>query len=1738
MKRKSRTLFLLALIMTVSQFAILFAQTISPPVNSDEKFNMRGLYKNDALNLSGSEIIGDYDGNLMLQYKTPIELPNDLGGDFTLMYNANVRHSVFYGLYPSNVAASINMPEWILGYKGFAVQTFNFETNFYMAHQPYTNPPYPDKYIGEEVPCLIPGYDYTNLLLASYSTTVYDEIQILMADGSLKTFMNTLPNNNTTGMYVDTAPGSKDFGFLVLEPQTDNTDPAYVSRRFYYKNGDGLTYEFVEENVSFNDRLTIYNYNTVSDPKIMYLRRVFNPEVATGSASLELDYALPNNDSTILGRKNFVGIRSVSLQNNPDPYELEMFYNLQTSETYLGASIINNNNSTTLNLQLTPTYNLYDKDAYNNSVRNENYIRIQYINSIADNLGRKDSVLYYPLTYSNIQRQFFTGVSNYFIPTYNMVDTIFYHTGAKTQFDYFGTTFDGSVSCSSGLDLSSTITFCPYNMNAAWRDCYTNMMIKTRAISNSYLNTNKLIKTEYYNYTFQNWRIGTPQDSILNAMRYATLVDSIRTQVTTIVGDVTTDPNAQQINKYFQQYYISPIISDLLDRGKEIKQSIEETVELNGNTLSSQPTGNKMIKTMYYDYGHLVQMVNNAGYYYYNGLFDLDSVNTKYDTSGSSTPSKQFTTKNIYTYNNLIFKSKNISTYTGIDTIKIVKDETYYDPKTEMKYTLFKNFIPDSLSGGNFYINEDDYLNGPMFYANDPWLYKIGLDSLSKSYGVNNNILNSSSYNYFNSGPLIGKLQETIYNPGSRQTWETYEYYSPIIQNYYGKVINKYYGGSLSAINDSKGNRTEFYYPDPIDTTYGYIRQSSGVKTYSAFIHNGEQFRPIKTLTITPAKDTLQNYTSYNNQNKLNYEVGVNNNYSLYTYDSIGRLKGALFPGSFADSTSPYGFGTFGTANSYSETLNGTATYQFLGDVAYSNNNGTINRYDFYLNFPNPTSLTSPSGNAISATLDLYMDCFELPSGYNETFIVTGLSSPTTVSSYSENVNLTIPGDGINRDVLIDVTSIVNSFKQNGLTLYGFQLSTNITQGNQMLHNLLLSGGGGNSLTLEYIVDYSQKAPTIAIIYPSVGNLPFNYSPYINDTSYTIKYTYDDINYKIYDTTRISNNRASFSELVSRYDNDGLGEQRLKSTKNDVGAYEVKEGNYYDYRGLVVTDTNGLGISKVSSYDYLSRDALKLFKDGSMQKFKYIPGNGAIGGQTYTDKMVYTDEDSKTKTTYYDVAGNKVAEQDSTNNPTIFQYDDIYRLTKVTSPAGKACYYTYDDLGDIATRKSPDDSTIIYKYDKYKNLRFSVYNGPVTSNRVVSFNTYDNFNRPIITGLIFGTYWSYLVPDTDYSHAMTYYPNYPSFENYNTDTVNFVKVNMYDLYSATGVFSSMSFPYSSSLENLKGKLVATAFRDSLNHPWSFKVYSYDYLGRVEHLWVRPNGNSNWFDVTTSYDNLSDITQQTINGGQLYIWNNYDKQARLKDVRSNCQSSNYNTATIEASYNYNIADQVISQLNVDTLNYSYDLNRGWLNGTSDPSSRFSEQLTYRLNGNIQQQSISSGLRQLGWSNFATNFSYDGLNRLIAATTTGISGSNESFTYDNDGNFLTKSRTGSSNTYGYISGTNKLNDIDGGDQYYYAYTYDTKGNVTNKSEMLAGSNIYTISSYDRRNLPLTISTPSGTTNYYYDDSGNRFIKKTPTANEFYLIDQTGRELGVYDFNTLIPKFFNLYGNGLIGRVEYHF
>jgi RHS repeat-associated protein len=163
------------------------------------------------------------------------------------------------------------------------------------------------------------------------------------------------------------------------------------------------------------------------------------------------------------------------------------------------------------------------------------------------------------------------------------------------------------------------------------------------------------------------------------------------------------------------------------------------------------------------------------------------------------------------------------------------------------------------------------------------------------------------------------------------------------------------------------------------------------------------------------------------------------------------------------------------------------------------------------------------------------------------------------------------------------------------------------------------------------------------------------------------------------------------------------------------------------------------------------------------------------------------------------------------------------------------------------------------------------------------------------------------------------------------------------------------------------------------------------------------------------------------------------------------------------------------------------------------------------------------------NFSFKHNYDGLSRLTAVTNlNGIF--SETYNYDSDGNFTSKSRAGNTVSYSY-GGNNRLNSVSINGGSALNYTYDARGNLLTDTRRSTS-----FSQYDHRNLPLSTTSWGVTKNYYYDDMGNR-IAKFNNNTEFYLRDHTGRELAIFKLESTGREFqmANIYGNGLIGRVD---
>jgi len=685
---------------------------------------------------------------------------------------------------------------------------------------------------------------------------------------------------------------------------------------------------------------------------------------------------------------------------------------------------------------------------------------------------------------------------------------------------------------------------------------------------------------------------------------------------------------------------------------------------------------------------------------------------------------------------------------------------------------------------------------------------------------------------------------------------------------------------------------------------------------------------------------------------------------------------------------------------------------------------------------------------------------------------------------------------------------------------------------------------------------------------------------------------FDDVNNKITVTNKFDCDPGITQHQVSESLFDSFSNLEIIKNKNDEGGLELKQEKKYNYLGLVYKEKDGMGITKTYTYDFLGRLTSIKFDDVSVQTYSYYlnPEGYQISSMDYYEKVIFHDEEFNQIVSYYDISGNKIAEQIGTDDETIFEYDDFNQLERVASPMGYNTFYHYDGFGNLKWKESEDFGAYQYKNDRWGNTRYTFH----SDDDSLLFTTYDELSRIIAIGSVDESTYSFsgLDPDTE--------------ETFESNENNMLIMNMYDNYIRSGVFDSLEYKSTQQIEemNLKGRLSATAFKDRLSDDWSWKYYEYDYLGNIKKLNIKL-ANKPWKFIENEYDHIGNLVFQSINN-EHYIWNEYDVQGRLILVKSN-SSNNSTNAKVESSYSYNPADQIkkigiedeildnmtisgtdiyeaphVTASNVTvtssgnltlkggasvTLNpgfsvevggqldllidtdigegtsfganvYAYN-NRGWVeeiyNNSGGVVERFKDSLDYELNGNIDYQKIINK-GNAGWSNIEFDYIYDNMNRLVTSTCNN-SAYSESFQYDNNGNFASKVGDGKTYSYDYNdagSYSNKLKKIDN----YFAYEYDHKGNITLKEEDPGGTDLFIVNAndYDHRNLPLKVwQNSSGTTTYKYDDSGNRIVKNSGTVNDYYLRDHTGKEVAIYNLTTDAIDQVNLFGNGMIGYVK---
>ncbi len=255
------------------------------------------------------------------------------------------------------------------------------------------------------------------------------------------------------------------------------------------------------------------------------------------------------------------------------------------------------------------------------------------------------------------------------------------------------------------------------------------------------------------------------------------------------------------------------------------------------------------------------------------------------------------------------------------------------------------------------------------------------------------------------------------------------------------------------------------------------------------------------------------------------------------------------------------------------------------------------------------------------------------------------------------------------------------------------------------------------------------------------------------------------------------------------------------------------------------------------------------------------------------------------------------------------------------------------------------------------------------------------------------------------------------------------------------------------------------------------AWTYDVRGRVTRE-VKTITGVGAFTTTTTYDALDRVVTQTYPDGEV-VTTTYNA-AGLPNTLSG--ASTYVTNAV-----YNALGQPTSVAlgNGLTTAYTYRADNFRLQQLQ-VSNLLNLQYTYDPVGNVKTITDTTN------SNQVQTFTYDALDRLVAASTNGVGQGQyqESYTYGPTGNLLTKNGV----TYGYSdpAHVHAVTHLTGTQRYWY----DANGNMTSRAEN--GLTYTQVWNAENRPSVITATPTAAVTRFWYDGDG-ALVKKEVTTSQ---------------------------------------
>lgn len=621
----------------------------------------------------------------------------------------------------------------------------------------------------------------------------------------------------------------------------------------------------------------------------------------------------------------------------------------------------------------------------------------------------------------------------------------------------------------------------------------------------------------------------------------------------------------------------------------------------------------------------------------------------------------------------------------------------------------------------------------------------------------------------------------------------------------------------------------------------------------------------------------------------------------------------------------------------------------------------------------------------------------------------------------------------------------------------------------------------------------------------------------INYTTDLVK-TYTDIDVKI-NAVKITGKQG-----------DGLGHMEAEIEYDGAGnLFDVKEMTY-DPQGRMVglTDpdagedfynyeVNGVDVKKydktwIVEYDDLGRTTWVIYPEieAGRTDSKHLAYNDLENSIIATDPLgrkLYEkhdwngnlvksiacgdrntkSEDIQECTFVYDKLNRRLGMIDPRGMSTTYRYDERNLLLEESYGASGSDRLEYNDLGLLVAKRDRKGQVLVMEYDEFKRNTSVIHykndadrkNGIAVRRVDTVYDNRGNAVRIASNNLI--EYYTY-----DYQNRVT------NIERRIKDQE--LRQKIAGVWGGEEAAQTFGFGYE---YNDVGLVTRMRYPDGAVHQ-----YTYDNtLGRLRNIDATLQDTVRPFVTAFDYTRSGVVTRMAYGNGTSQTWefNNRKWISRTMITGS--------AGIVEDLWYRLDADGDI--LSINENEYTYDgFDRISSAKTLLPDKVDKKKLVTKYFGLYRGGDPSAGLSYLADADLNNDSRINGGDHILASL---LSDNEiydiENFNYDKNGNRTRLVQNGDTYTYEYgdrniLQAIRVTKKDTTENRLYLSFTYDANGNTVERILYTATGEVKTSFAYDTMNRLVKTVTEGKTTEYLYDNAGNRFIKKSPDAITLYL------------------------------------